>query len=100
MGCNFRISSHRNSENLHLRLEGDFDGTSAHVLLNYLKKHIRSNSRVFIHTNCLKDVNSFGKSVFRSHFDFMNGQSVSFVFTGDKAAQLAPENKTISCILS
>lgn len=34
MAANFRISTHRNSENLHLKLYGDFDGTSAHELIN------------------------------------------------------------------
>jgi len=38
MAARFRISIHRNSENLHLKLMGDFDGTSAHELLNVLKR--------------------------------------------------------------
>jgi hypothetical protein len=36
MASNFKILVHRNSENLHLKLTGDFDGTSAQKLLNAL----------------------------------------------------------------
>jgi hypothetical protein len=91
MSCNFKISAHRNCDNLHLKLEGDFDGTSACELINYLKKNIRRSSRVFIHTNCLKDIYPFGRDVFRNNFDFKKSSSVAFVFTGEKADQLAPE---------
>ena len=100
MACKFRISTHRNSDNLHLKLEGDFDGSSAHELINYLKKNIRNSSRIFIHTNCLKGIHPFGADVFRSNFDFKKGQSVAFVFTGEKAAQLAPERNRSFRVLS
>ncbi len=49
MSANFRISMHRNSENLHLKLMGDFDGSSACELLNVLRKNSRDPLRVFIH---------------------------------------------------
>lgn len=74
MATNFRISVHRNSENLHLRLMGDFDGTSAHELLNVLKRYVNRTSRVF--HNDLK---------------VLKGKSVELVFTGENASRLAPE---------
>ena len=93
MSCKFRISAHRNCDNLHLKLMGDFDGTSACELINYLKKNIHKSSRVFIHTDCLKDICPFGTDVFRSNFEFNKRSSVAFVFTGEKADQLAPEQE-------
>jgi hypothetical protein len=36
MATNFQISVHRNSEKLHVKLTGDFDGTSGHGLLKTL----------------------------------------------------------------
>ena len=39
MASNFTISVHRNSDQLDLRLMGDFDGTSACELLNALEKN-------------------------------------------------------------
>ncbi len=38
MASNFGISINRNSDNLHLKLFRNFDGISAHELLNALKK--------------------------------------------------------------
>jgi len=38
MASNFGISINRNSDNLHLELFRNFDGISAHKLLNVLKK--------------------------------------------------------------
>ena len=48
MASNFKILVHRNSDSLHLKLVGDFDGTSAHELLNSLTKNARGVRRVFI----------------------------------------------------
>ena len=39
MAANFRIRVHQNSDNLHLRLDGDFDGSSACELLDLLNKY-------------------------------------------------------------
>ncbi len=100
MSCNFKISAHRNSDNLHLKLEGDFDGSSAFELINYMKKNIQKSSRVFIHTSCLKDIYPFGSNVFRNNFDFTGRQSVAFVFTGEKADELAPEQNKMFSIIS
>ncbi len=39
MASNFRIFLHETRDSLHLKLDGDFDGSSAHELLNTLKKY-------------------------------------------------------------
>jgi len=91
MATNFRISVHRNSENLHLRLMGGFDGTSAHELLNVLKRYVNRTSRVFIHTSCLRGIHPFGLSVFHNNLNVLKGKSVELVFTGEHASRLAPE---------
>ena len=38
MASNFQIYRHRTRDSLHLKLEGDFDGSSAHELINALKE--------------------------------------------------------------
>jgi len=103
MATNFRVFAHRNSENLHLKLIGDFDGTSAHELLNVLKRYCHRTSRIFIHTSCLRNIHPFGRNVFHNNLDVLKGQSVKLVFTGENASRLAPErsmlcNLTISTI--
>lgn len=94
MAARFRISIHRNSENLHLKLMGDFDGTSAHELLNVLKRYSTRTARIFIHTSCLRGIHPFGLSVFHNNLNVLKGKSVELVFTGEHASRLAPE-KTI-----
>ena len=34
MALNFKIYCHQNNDNLHLKLMGDFDGSSAHCIEN------------------------------------------------------------------
>ncbi|NVM25491.1 MAG: hypothetical protein HWN70_06195 [Desulfobacterales bacterium] len=91
MAINFKISVHRNSENLHVKLMGDFDGISAHELLDILKRYSNRTSRVFIHTSCLETINPFGLNVFHNHLDVLKGRSLELLFTGENASQLAPE---------
>jgi len=64
MASNFRIFVHRNSDSLHLKLAGDFDGTSAFELLDMVKKKGAGLRKVFIHTSSLKTIYPFGLQVF------------------------------------
>lgn len=89
MATNFRISTHQNSDSLHLKLIGDFDGTSAYELFNVLNKMRKSTHRVFIHTSCLKEVHPFACGVFHSQLNTIRGQFRSLVFTGEHADRIA-----------
>jgi hypothetical protein len=92
MAANFRITLHQNSDNLHLRLDGDFDGSSANELLNILQKRCRFASRAFIHTNGLRHIQQFGSSLFRSQLgEIKQCKRVLLQFTGDYAQELAPD---------
>jgi anti-anti-sigma regulatory factor len=91
MASNFKIFVHANSENIHLKLTGDFDGSSAHELLNTLKKYCRRTSGTYIHTSCLRQIHPFGLEVLKSNLDVLQGKCTPLVFTGDNAHQLAPD---------
>jgi hypothetical protein len=86
MTSDFKILVHRNSDNLHVKLLGEFDGSSAHQLLNFLEKHCRKASTVFINTNCLRDVVPFGRNIFQANLAPLQRKPVRFVFTGEKAS--------------
>lgn len=92
MASNFRISVHRNSDNLHLKLMGDFDGSSAWEVLNMVKKRSKGVCRVIIHTNALRHINPYGRDTFQENLRQRNEYPVSILFTGDHARQIAPEN--------
>ena len=87
MATNFKIDVHKNDGNLYLKLKGDFDGTSAHELLDTVRKRAVHTSRVFIHTSNLKDIHPFGLQVFHSNMDILKGRSLEFVFTGEYASK-------------
>jgi anti-anti-sigma regulatory factor len=95
MATNLRITVHRNSENLHLKLMGDFDGNSAYELLDAIRTQSQHSSRIFIHTDGLKAIEPFGLDVFHSHFDLLKGKSMEFVFAGKNAATFAPDESSL-----
>ena len=91
MASNFRISVHRNSDNVHLKLMGDFDGTSAWELLDVLKKNSDGVRKVIIHTSSLKNVYPFGRNTFHQNLCDLKSHQIQILFTGGNAKMIAPE---------
>ena len=67
MANNYKIAIRRNSEDLHLKLVGDFDGMSAYELLSILKRNCNPNSSAFMHTSTLKKLHPFRVHVFHKN---------------------------------
>jgi len=91
MATNFKIATYRNSDNLHLKLIGDFDGSSACELLRLMKKGSRDFRRVFVHTNSLRTVYPFGRDIFQRNLFHLKGRSVHIMFTGENWDQISPK---------
>ncbi|MBF0477019.1 MAG: hypothetical protein HQK59_14555 [Deltaproteobacteria bacterium] len=91
MASNFRIVSRRKGGNLRLNLLGDFDGTSAHELLNALTKNITTVCNISIDTNGLKTIYPFGREIFRNYLVALEKKSGRLVFTGEKKFAIAPQ---------
>ncbi|PLX54088.1 MAG: hypothetical protein C0611_01840 [Desulfobacteraceae bacterium] len=90
MATNFKIFSHQNSDNLHLKLMGDFDGSSAYELIHTLEKYHDNTGRVFIHTCALSSVHPFGLNIFQKN-NSIKKLSQSLTFTGEYGATIAPQ---------
>ena len=90
MEPNFKIFSHQNSDNLHLKLMGDFDGSSAYELIHTLEKYNDNTGRVFIHTCALSSVHPFGLNIFQKNGSIKK-LSQSLTFTGEYGATIAPQ---------
>jgi anti-anti-sigma regulatory factor len=90
MAKNFKVTTKANGGALYLSLRGDFDGTSAHELIEMLKKEGTAYPKIFIDTARMDDIHPFGVDVFQSYFDKLKGSSSEFVFTGENAVRLAP----------
>jgi hypothetical protein len=48
MAQNFKISIHRTFDNLHIRLMGDFDGSSAWELINAIRENLNNSKFIEI----------------------------------------------------
>jgi hypothetical protein len=79
----FKILQHKDKECLHLKLRGDFDGSSAFELINALKK-TGSVSKIYIHAERLKTIYTFGSEVFEKHMNEIKGPLKKILFTGKK----------------
>ena len=93
MASNFRISIHRSSDYLHMKLLGDFDGTSAWQLINMLKANAGGVYKIIIHTNSLKKICPFGRDTFRQNLLELKSIPAHILFTGENASQIAPDKK-------
>lgn len=90
MASNFKILVHRTGDSLHLKLAGDFDGSSAFELIETVKKNGRVHRRVFVHTSSLKTIHPFGLDILKKNASDLKGLSFQLFFTGDYAEQIAP----------
>jgi hypothetical protein len=95
MAESFRVLVHRNSDSLHLRLEGDFDEEAALQVVWMIGENRCGAGRIFIHTNGLSRIFPVGQQVFQRQFPSPPGNHVSFIFTGDKAVQIAPQGHRV-----
>jgi len=82
LSTNFRLFSHKNQNSLHLQLYGDFDGDSAHQLINALKKTGNDAESVFVDTNDLNKVYRFGISVFEKELRVLLEKPTALIFIG------------------
>ena len=89
MAPNFRMTYYRYEDGIHLKLYGDFDGSSAHELLNLLKVKSHDRLKIYIHTDGLKHLCPFGLNTFIKGFRVINGRVDRIEFAGKKATALA-----------
>lgn len=85
-----RILVHKNSDSLHLKLVGEFDGNTANDLLDILRRNITGVRRVFVHTSGLTQIHSFSREEFVKNLTTMSGHLPRIVFTGSWAGRIAP----------
>jgi hypothetical protein len=89
MASNFGIAVAKSSYGYGLKLEGDFDATSAYELIYAIKKLPEGTVRISISTDGLRNIHPFGLDVFHRFMDGLNGQSSRIGFTGSHASRLS-----------
>jgi anti-anti-sigma regulatory factor len=91
MASNFHIFSYKNRDSLYLRLSGDFDGGSAHELINTLTKHGTGSWDIFIDTNNLKTIHPFGRDVFQKNLSSIKKQLKNLIIVGANKYKFAQD---------
>ena len=82
MASNFEIYSFKTKNSLHLKLAGDFDGSSAYDLIHTLTKHSKGFYEIFIDTDDLNSIHPFGREVFQKRFGALKNQFHGITFVG------------------
>jgi hypothetical protein len=90
MASRFAISVDRDDQTMTLRLEGDFDRSSASQLIEFLKGNRAGVKMAMIETNGLEHLDPLGKNMFRREIHTLQDFCYRLVFTGRNASQLAP----------
>ncbi len=89
MAMNFKIFQFKNRNSVHISLNGDFDGTSAHELINTLKSYDTDIHQVFINTNGLTSIHPFGQVVLYRNLPIMRNNTRNLVFIGNHSRRLS-----------
>lgn len=89
MAMNFKIFQLKSKNSVHLTLDGDFDGTSAHELINMLKSYGSDIDQVFIDTNGIRTVHPFGQVVLYRNLSALSGSRRNLVFIGSHGRRLS-----------
>ena len=96
MASDFNILMHRNSENLHLKLAGNFGAAAAQELFTFIKAHGAGACSIFIHTSNIKQIHPTSPGIFQSALYGLNNHFFGkLIFTGKDAATIAPKNSQI-----
>jgi len=82
MASNFKLFLHENKDSIHMKMCGDFDGTSAYELITAIQQYAHKSNQVFIHTEDLGNIYSFGKGVFHNNLRALKKQSNTLIFVG------------------
>jgi len=85
MAQNFSIAYVKTGKDIHLKLTGDFDGSSALELIYFMNNCLNIHDKVFINTDYLILIEPFGVNVFRYNLGLLSKYSEHFVFTGNNA---------------
>jgi anti-anti-sigma regulatory factor len=82
MASNFQIYSFKTRDSLHLKLTGDFDGSSAYELIHTLTKYNKNFYDIFIDTNDLHRIHPFGREVLKRKLSALRNQFHGIIFLG------------------
>jgi len=90
MALNFQLFFQRSKESLFIKLNGDFDGSSAFELINVLLEKGSSFKCIHVDTDDLKKIYPFGRDVFEQNFKPLRKQLNRIIFSGENKDRIEP----------
>jgi len=90
MAGNFNILVTKNGDYVCLKLNGDFDGSSACELVNLLNGgDLLNSSKILVDTDSLKHVHPFGLNILHHRLHEVKSKRIPLIFTGKMSMQFA-----------
>ena len=91
MAGNFTINVQEAQGHVCLKLNGDFDGSSACELLNLLNAYFRRSSKILVDTDTIKRIYPFGLNVFHNRLIEVKPPEIPLIFIGKLSAQFSSQ---------
>ncbi len=82
MASNFHMFTHKTTDTLHIKLTGDFDGSSASELINVLATNRKEYYQIFINTTELNSIHPFGQEVMLRRLSGLKNHGPGVIFIG------------------
>ena len=95
MSTDFQMNYHHNKDNLHVKMQGIFDGNSAHELLNLFLREYRCGGRVFVDTAGVSEVLPFGSKVLQARLCQTPVPASQLYFKGENGFNMAPSGSRV-----
>ncbi|MEH0021094.1 MAG: hypothetical protein V6Z89_15685 [Desulfobacter sp.] len=94
MKSNFHLDARKTNQELHIKLHGVFDGSSAFELIEVIQEGDKQGLSIFVDTSPLKKAYPFGKAILDTHLP-KNVLRAKLHFSGFWAEGLLPQG----CVL-
>ena len=91
MASDFGIGLFEHSDGFDLKLDGDFDSTSAYELVYAIKKLPDDAENIYVDTDGLKKIHPSGIDVLNGFMSSLDGQPAKVVLKGHNVNQLSLE---------
>jgi hypothetical protein len=88
MASNFTLRFLRGKSGVRIKLKGDFDGSSALILFEALKRNCIHGRSIQVDTNGIRHVYPFGRELFLKHLSSLKNCLSKIIFTGKKSQAL------------
>lgn len=95
MSANFEVRYRKSNGNLHVRPVGEFDGTSAFQLIDFIERKYKGKGRIFIDTKDLDHVHPFGCGVFKCEWKNRTIPVNCLFIKGKKGFEMAPNGSKV-----